>query len=125
MPATSDRLAGRALAFGASMPKRSRGVARRPTARTSGQSASAVDKESHAETDKTSDLALNTVEPGEVLSGNQGVKISDDQNSLKAGLRGPTLMEDFHLREKITHFDHERIPERVVHARGARRVPGL
>jgi catalase len=102
------------------MPKRSRGVARRPTARTSGQSASAVDKESlHAETDKTSDLALNTVEPGEVLSGNQGVKISDDQNSLKAGLRGPTLMEDFHLREKITHFDHERIPERVVHARGA------
>ena len=53
------------------------------------------------------------------MSGNQGVKISDDQNSLKAGLRGPTLMEDFHLREKITHFDHERIPERVVHARGA------
>src|SRR6202047_1749472 len=120
MPATSERLAGRALAFGASMPKRTRAVARRPIARTSGQSASAVDKESlHAETDKTSDLALNTVEPGEVLSGNQGVKISDDQNSLKAGLRGPTLMEDFHLREKITHFDHERIPERVVHARGA------
>jgi catalase len=102
------------------MPKRSRGVARRPIARTSGQSASALDKESfHGETDKTSDLALDTVEPGEVMSGNQGVKISDDQNSLKAGLRGPTLMEDFHLREKITHFDHERIPERVVHARGA------
>src|SRR5216683_5365735 len=103
-----------------SMPKRSRGVARRPIARTSGQSASALDKESfHGETDKTSDLALDTVEPGEVMSGNQGVKISDDQNSLKAGLRGPTLMEDFHLREKITHFDHERIPERVVHARGS------
>jgi catalase len=113
-------IGGSGLAFGVSMPKRSRGVARRPTARTSGQSASATDKESfHGETDKTSDLALDTVEPGEVMSGNQGVRISDDQNSLKAGLRGPTLMEDFHLREKITHFDHERIPERVVHARGA------
>ena len=102
------------------MPKRSRGRARPPIARTSGQSASAIDKESlHGETNKTSDLALDNVEPGEVMSGNQGVKISDDQNSLKAGPRGPTLMEDFHLREKITHFDHERIPERVVHARGA------
>jgi catalase len=48
-----------------------------------------------------------------------GVKISDDQNSEKAGVRGPTLLEDFILREKITHFDHERIPERVVHARGS------
>lgn len=53
------------------------------------------------------------------LSTNQGVPIADNQNSLKAGLRGPTLMEDFILREKITHFDHERIPERVVHARGS------
>ena len=96
------------------MPKRSRGVARRRIARTSGQSASALDNEFlHAETDETSDLALDTVGPGEVMSGNQGVKVSDDQNSLKAGRRGPTLMEDFHLREKITHFDHERIPERV------------
>src|SRR5271156_928426 len=102
------------------MRKRSGGRARPPIARTSGQSASATAKESlHRETDKKSDLALDTVEPGEVMSGNQGVKISDDQNSLKAGLRGPTLLEDFHLREKITHFDHERIPERVVHARGA------
>ncbi|MBA2484676.1 MAG: catalase, partial [Nitrospira sp.] len=50
---------------------------------------------------------------------NQGLRINDDQNSLKAGERGPSLLEDFHLREKITHFDHERIPERVVHARGA------
>jgi catalase len=48
-----------------------------------------------------------------------GIAISDNQNSLKAGLRGPTLFEDFVLREKITHFDHERIPERVVHARGS------
>jgi len=48
----------------------------------------------------------------------QGLPISDDQNSLKVGSRGPTLLEDFVMREKITHFDHERIPERVVHARG-------
>jgi len=53
------------------------------------------------------------------LTTNQGVLVSDNQNSLKAGLRGPTLLEDFILREKITHFDHERIPERVVHARGS------
>lgn len=53
------------------------------------------------------------------LTTNLGVGIADNQNSLKAGLRGPTLMEDFILREKITHFDHERIPERIVHARGS------
>ncbi|MEX1198544.1 MAG: catalase [Pseudohongiellaceae bacterium] len=53
------------------------------------------------------------------LSTNQGVRIGDNQNTLKAGLRGPSLLEDFILREKITHFDHERIPERVVHARGS------
>ncbi len=53
------------------------------------------------------------------LTTNQGLKINDDQNSLKAGDRGATLLEDFMLREKITHFDHERIPERVVHARGS------
>ncbi len=53
------------------------------------------------------------------LTTNQGLRINDDQNSLKAGERGPSLLEDFHLREKITHFDHERIPERVVHARGS------
>ncbi|MEO8738589.1 MAG: catalase [Casimicrobiaceae bacterium] len=53
-----------------------------------------------------------------VLTTNQGLPISDNQNSLKANPRGPTLLEDFVLREKITHFDHERIPERVVHARG-------
>ncbi|SDF72198.1 MULTISPECIES: catalase [unclassified Duganella] len=56
---------------------------------------------------------------GRELTTNQGVPVADNQNSLKAGLRGPTLMEDFILREKITHFDHERIPERVVHARGS------
>jgi len=53
-----------------------------------------------------------------MLTTNQGVPIADDQNSLRADRRGPTLLEDFVLREKITHFDHERIPERVVHARG-------
>lgn len=54
----------------------------------------------------------------EALTTNQGVKIADNQNSLRAGIRGSTLLEDFILREKITHFDHERIPERIVHARG-------
>ncbi len=48
----------------------------------------------------------------------QGVPVADDQNSLRVGVRGPTALEDFHFREKIFHFDHERIPERVVHARG-------
>ncbi len=56
---------------------------------------------------------------GQALTTNQGVLVADNQNSLKAGLRGPTLLEDFILREKITHFDHERIPERIVHARGS------
>ena len=56
---------------------------------------------------------------GKPLTTNQGVLIADNQHSLKAGLRGPTLLEDFMLREKITHFDHERIPERIVHARGS------
>ncbi len=60
-----------------------------------------------------------TSDQGEFMTTNQGIKINDDNNSLKAGDRGPTLLEDFILREKITHFDHERIPERVVHARGS------
>ena len=60
-------------------------------------------------------LAIDQHEP---LTTNQGLQISDNQNSLKAQPRGPTLLEDFILREKITHFDHERIPERIVHARG-------
>ncbi|WP_336009339.1 catalase HPII [Acinetobacter calcoaceticus] len=88
-------------------------------------------------TNKTSDMAgadaankanttkkteqLDTVREdatNQALTTNQGVKIADNQNSLKAGTRGSTLLEDFILREKITHFDHERIPERIVHARG-------
>ncbi|MBV6715425.1 catalase [Paenibacillus chitinolyticus] len=55
---------------------------------------------------------------GQKLTTNQGLRVSEDEHSLKAGVRGPTLMEDFHFREKMTHFDHERIPERIVHARG-------
>ncbi len=56
---------------------------------------------------------------GQMLTTNQGVPIADNQNSLKYGVRGPVLLEDFILREKLTHFDHERIPERIVHARGS------
>ncbi len=69
---------------------------------------------------KQRQLEESTVDArGEALTTNTGLRIHDDQDSLKAGDRGPTLLEDFHLREKITHFDHERIPERVVHARGS------
>ena len=57
--------------------------------------------------------------PNQSLTTNQGIPISDNQNSLRSGSRGPSLLEDFALREKITHFDHERIPERIVHARGS------
>ncbi len=53
------------------------------------------------------------------LTTDQGVRIEQTDDSLHGSSRGPTLLEDFHLREKITRFDHERIPERVVHARGA------
>ncbi len=59
-----------------------------------------------------------TADGDATLTTQQGVPVSDDQNSLKVGTRGPTALEDFHFREKIFHFDHERIPERVVHARG-------
>ncbi|MED3977801.1 catalase [Priestia megaterium] len=61
---------------------------------------------------------FKTDDRNQALTTNQGLKLSEDEFSLKAGERGPTLMEDFHFREKMTHFDHERIPERIVHARG-------
>jgi len=73
-------------------------------------------------------------DPAAYLTDNFGHRISDNQNSLRAGTRGPTLLEDFVLREKIFHFDHERIPERIVHARGSgahgvfectKAIPGL
>ena len=55
---------------------------------------------------------------GRILTTQQGIPVADDQNTLRVGERGPAALEDFHFREKIFHFDHERIPERVVHARG-------
>lgn len=70
--------------------------------------------------DKQRDLSVNKSDgTNKFLTTDQGTRINDDNNSLKAGERGPSLLEDFILREKITHFDHERIPERVVHARGS------
>lgn len=83
---------------------------------------------SSKKTAKTSRIPGRTGQGGEVhqqagkgdqpLTTNQGLAVSDDQNTLTTGPRGPQLLEDFVMREKITHFDHERIPERVVHARG-------
>jgi catalase len=71
-------------------------------------------------TNKAEDLARETsIDAGQALTTNQGAKIADHQNTLKAGARGPSLLEDQLFREKMTAFDHERIPERVVHARGA------
>ena len=90
---------------------------------------------------KSSREAASTGNGGELhqhseaaLTTNHGMPVSDNQNSLRAGQRGPTLLEDFVLREKIFHFDHERIPERIVHARGSgahgyfevtKAIPGL
>lgn len=77
-------------------------------------------KQTDLVTKKTEDLSINAENAdGQRLTTNHGLPINDDQNSLKTGERGGTLLEDFILREKITHFDHERIPERIVHARGA------
>jgi len=75
------------------------------------------DKNSNA---KLEELEMNRSDGADqFLTTNHGVRINDNQNSLKAGERGASLLEDFILREKITHFDHERIPERIVHARGS------
>jgi catalase len=81
---------------------------------------SKLPKNKNTESQKVSDLQQHT-ESGqdEFLTTNHGLRINDNQNSLKSGERGATLLEDFILREKITHFDHERIPERIVHARGS------
>ncbi|WP_028297844.1 catalase HPII [Olivibacter sitiensis] len=78
-------------------------------------------KNSQKKGNSKEDKLLAHTEDGkdQFLTTNQGVRVNDNQNSLKAGERGPSLLEDFILREKITHFDHERIPERIVHARGA------
>ncbi|MGK6309899.1 catalase [Variovorax sp. DT-64] len=75
-------------------------------------------KPTNGSNDKLEQLAESIAESTPRITTNQGVQIPDNHNSLRAGVRGPSLLEDFILREKITHFDHERIPERVVHARG-------
>ncbi|MCM3088387.1 catalase [Bhargavaea ginsengi] len=78
-----------------------------------------MDQRDHEKNSKDEQLeSFRVDDKGKALTTNQGLKMSEDEFSLKAGVRGPTLMEDFHFREKLTHFDHERIPERVVHARG-------
>src|SRR5436190_10138066 len=82
-------------------------------------------EEKSPQLNKSDNAKLNDLEPnrrydeGEFLTTNHGVRVNDNQNSLKATDRGATLIEDFILREKIHHFDHERIPERIVHARGS------
>jgi catalase len=82
--------------------------------------AKAEKKPAKRSSSKIDDLSVNTENgAAQFLTTNQGLKINDNNNSLKAGERGPTLLEDFILREKTTHFDHERIPERIVHARGS------
>jgi catalase len=96
---------------------------------TNGAASSKLDAQRNARSDqnvrpgedaKSADLERFRAKPdGEALRTNQGVKIADNQNTLSAGPRGPSLLEDFIMREKITHFDHERIPERIVHARGS------
>ena len=73
--------------------------------------------DSNSKTDQLSSYTKDS--EGKNLTTNQGLKVNDTNNSLKAGERGSTLLEDFLLREKITSFDHERIPERIVHARGS------
>ncbi|WP_096662261.1 catalase [Polaromonas sp. AET17H-212] len=83
------------------------------------RSTASAPKLSNGATEKQKQLQAFTADAASTLTTNQGLHIPDNHNSLKAGVRGPTLMEDFILREKITHFDHERIPERVVHARGS------
>ncbi|MBL7712862.1 MAG: catalase [Chitinophagaceae bacterium] len=78
------------------------------------------DKGPDTENAKTRSLKVHTALAGnEMMTTDQGVKINNDQDTLKAGDRGPSLLEDFIFREKMTHFDHERIPERIVHARGS------
>jgi catalase len=99
-----------------------------PLTRTPGnasKSDAAKPSRANALLEKNASAKVRALEPHrenadqELLTSNHGTRIEDDQNSLRAGERGPSLLEDFHLREKLTHFDHERIPERIVHARGS------
>jgi catalase len=93
-------------------------VAAAPAAAAAGKSAAPVVVGAE-QTGTAGELHQTTSAGHPDLTTNQGVTIADDENSLKIGMRGPTSLEDFILREKINHFDHERIPERVVHARGS------
>ena len=91
-------------------------ASRKPAAETSSARAAETARSSRGHGDELHEQAGGQHPP---LTTNQGIPVGDNQNSLRATLRGPTLLEDFVLREKITHFDHERIPERIVHARGS------
>ncbi len=98
--------------------------AKKAPAKTAGKpspaAAQALNKPPQPDNRKTDQLQAFVDSPNDTfLTSNQGVRVNDDQNTLKAGLRGPSLLEDQLMREKIMHFDHERIPERVVHARGS------
>ncbi len=121
MPANTNKALEVGRANAVSPPK---GLTAEPTDPSVGAS-TLSESNASAKTGQPNDAAMGPLErvrndaAGQVLTTNQGVRIADNQNSLKAGLRGPTLLEDFILREKITHFDHERIPERIVHARGS------
>ena len=99
------------------MTKNPKSKAAHPKAKPAASGAPAT--EAHAPLGKGGELHQQAESIETTLTTNQGVPIADNQNSLKAGPRGPVLLQDFILREKITHFDHERIPERVVHARGS------
>ena len=97
-------------------------MARSPTSRsTAAKSPSAHPSSTQSDTYRGNAGELQQQAGGKhpVLTTQQGIPVADNQNSLRASPRGPTLLEDFILREKITHFDHERIPERIVHARGS------
>ena len=101
---------------------RDRPRSRHPATRTNGGDPGPIDRlrNPRSANPKADDLARFRENPaGKSLTSNQGVPIQDDQHTLRAGERGPSLIEDFHFREKMTHFDHERIPERIVHARGS------
>ncbi|MFI5783342.1 catalase [Nocardia sp. NPDC051570] len=83
------------------------------------QQSQSESKTAAGQTDDQQPGGRPSAQEGSYLTTAQGLRLPDTDHSLKAGSRGPTLMDDFHMREKVTHFDHERIPERVVHARGA------
>src|SRR6201992_1042888 len=91
---------------------------RMPAPRKADQSSPKLTSPTGAANGQTPDVDPRA-QSGKYLTTAQCLRLPDTDHSLKGGDRGPTLLEDFHLREKITHFDHERIPERVVHARGA------